>query len=219
MNLFIDTSTQAMILILSKNNQIIDYHFELVFRDHASRLLPNIDALIKKNNLISQDLQAIYVAEGPGSYTGIRIGVTVAKVLSYSLQIPLFSISSLEVIAASYLNDADYLIPLIDARRGNVFSAVYQVKHKKLNTLLSENLYSLVDLLKEVNKLENKKVLYLGIDCDNFINLIEQKNIRSNLKEAFNPELIMNLTFQPVKDVHQFVPNYNRLTEAERNLL
>ena len=98
--LLIDTSSDALIILLFHDFEVIDYVFKMVKRDHSSVLMPNIDNLLIRNKLKIKEIDEVIVGYGPGSYTGVRIGVTVAKTLSYALKIPLKKVSSLQIMSA-----------------------------------------------------------------------------------------------------------------------
>lgn len=125
----IDTATENAVISLSENEKIIDFAANNNQKDHASFLHPAIKSLLQKTGVSLTDLSAVAVTAGPGSYTGLRVGMASAKGLCYALNIPMITISTLEVIALSVINqtgdDNAYYSPLIDARRMEVFTAVY----------------------------------------------------------------------------------------------
>ncbi len=202
-NLLIDTSTECLVIILSEGIEVVDHTFKIVKRNHSSQLMPNIDQLLKRNDVDIVNIKQIIVSEGPGSYTGVRIGVTVAKTLCYALNIPLKKISSLKLMSASFMNKAKYIVPLIDARRGNVFSALYEVKHHKLKPVFDEKLYHFDDYVKQIKEKVKDDICFVGMDFE---------------KIDYNPQFIMNLDFENVSNIHTFVPSYKRLPEAELKL-
>ncbi|QVK18767.1 tRNA (adenosine(37)-N6)-threonylcarbamoyltransferase complex dimerization subunit type 1 TsaB [Mycoplasmatota bacterium] len=216
--LLIDTSTQVLMIILEEDDKVKDYILEVVIRDHSVKLMPSIETLLKRNQIDIQEIDQIIASEGPGSYTGVRIGVTVAKTLSYTLNIPLKKISSLEVISASYINQAKYIVPLIDARRGNVFSALYNVIDHKLNCIFEPQLYHFTDFIQQIIEVVKGDVIFVGYDNHKFKIEDPQFHFPFSLIEDFNPELVMTLDFERVANIHHLVPNYKRLTEAEMNL-
>ncbi|MEP6109718.1 tRNA (adenosine(37)-N6)-threonylcarbamoyltransferase complex dimerization subunit type 1 TsaB, partial [Nonlabens ulvanivorans] len=95
---------------------------------HGERLHVFIDDLLKRNNLTVQDLDAIAVSEGPGSYTGLRIGVASVKGMCYALDIPMIAINTLESLSLQNTLPSDYTIAMLDARRMEVYASVYQGK-------------------------------------------------------------------------------------------
>lgn len=216
--LLIDTSTQVLLIILQEENQVKDYILELVVRDHSAKLMPRIESLLNRNQIDIKEINQIIVSEGPGSYTGVRIGVTVAKTLSYALKVPLKKISSLKLISGSYMKQAKYIVPLIDARRGNVFSALYSVDNQKLDCVFEPQLYHFDDFIQQIRKEVKDDVIFVGIDNHKFRIEDPQFNFNFSLIEDFNPDLLMKLDFEAVSNIHHFVPNYKRITEAEMNL-
>lgn len=110
--------------------------------------MPAIDELLKECGLKPSDLTQIAVAKGPGSYTGVRIGVTIAKTLAWSLNIPVKTVSSLEVLAANGRFFQGLICPLFDARRGQVYTGLYQYRDGKLHGLEEDQNILLEDWLK-----------------------------------------------------------------------
>lgn len=121
----IDTATEVCSVSLSLNGQIIDKVDAAEPNLHASKLTVFIDQLLQNTNLTYQDLSAIAVSKGPGSYTGLRIGVSTAKGLCYALDIPLLAVNTLESMYMGYtslpLDKFDLYIPMLDARRMEVY--------------------------------------------------------------------------------------------------
>lgn len=105
---------------------------------HAEKLHVFIDEILKENRLDYKDLSAIAVSQGPGSYTGLRIGVSAAKGLSYSLAIPLIAIDTLETLANKLTVESGIIIPMIDARRMECYTAIFDAKHKKTREVKAE---------------------------------------------------------------------------------
>jgi tRNA threonylcarbamoyladenosine biosynthesis protein TsaB len=95
-------------------------------RSHSERLLPSIENLLSTAGLKAADLAAIAVSIGPGSFTGLRIGLAAAKGLAFSLKLPLYGIPTLEVLAANAVPGGSPVCPFLDARRGEVFSALFR---------------------------------------------------------------------------------------------
>ena len=190
--LFIDTANSFIISII-KDNKILYYKSDISNSDTSSRVIPIIDEAFKSTNLTINDIDKIFVVNGPGSFTGIRVGVTIAKTISYCLNKPLISLSELELLATTSTN-SDYVVPIIDARRGYVYGAIYD---KNLNTYYEDS-HILLDKLK--NKLPES---YEFVDNSSNIDLIKLIK-KHQLDDAINP--------------HELKPNYLKKTEAEENL-
>ncbi|GAB4291028.1 MAG: tRNA (adenosine(37)-N6)-threonylcarbamoyltransferase complex dimerization subunit type 1 TsaB [Marinilabiliales bacterium] len=132
----IETATEICSVALSINDKIDIIESNIKY-SHSEKLSVFIDTLLKRNNLSTANLNAVVISAGPGSYTGLRIGVSVAKGLCYSLDIPMIAINTLKSMAYHFINknkpENDSLIcPLIDARRMEVYKAVYD---KNLNII------------------------------------------------------------------------------------
>ena len=131
--LCIETSGPVCSVAISASGKTIAQAEVTEAFQHASVLLPNIDKLISTAQIERSGLDAIAVSAGPGSYTGLRIGVSTAKGLCYSLDKPLIGLSTLEVLAHKIADEAeveenDFICPMIDARRSEVFLSVYNAR-------------------------------------------------------------------------------------------
>jgi tRNA threonylcarbamoyladenosine biosynthesis protein TsaB len=188
--LVFDVSTHLMYIGYSRRHEITDFSIRIAKRDHAKYLVDRIDQLLKRNRVTLDDIEEIIVGVGPGSYTGIRVAVMVAKMLAYAKDIPLYGVSSLFLLTSGY---EERVAALIDARRGNVFSAVYEGR----DVLLEDGLRPFVELMKDPVYQSAKAVF------------IDENNYEIDL-----PRVLDHVT--RVTDVHGFVPNYLRETEAER---
>lgn len=126
--LHIETSTRVCSVALSQDDHVLDCEETNDGMNHAAALAPMIYNVLTRNNLVTQDLNAVSVSSGPGSYTGLRVGSSTAKALAYSLEIPMVSVPTLEslALAARELQpSASHLLPMIDARRDEVYASLY----------------------------------------------------------------------------------------------
>ncbi len=124
----IDTATDFASICLSKEGEVLAYQFNRQQKDHASFLQPAIKETLEQANLSFQQIDAIAVSNGPGSYTGLRVGLASAKGLCFAASLPLILLSTLEVMAHAALQaapGAKFYAPMIDARRLEVFTATY----------------------------------------------------------------------------------------------
>ncbi|MEH7381984.1 tRNA (adenosine(37)-N6)-threonylcarbamoyltransferase complex dimerization subunit type 1 TsaB [Bacillus sp. JJ1533] len=222
--LAIDTSNYVLGVAIVDEEKVVGEVITNLPKNHSVRVMPTIEQLMKECGIKPKDLEKIVVAMGPGSYTGVRIGVTIAKTLAWSLQIPLVGVSSLEVVAANGRYFNGYISPLFDARRGQVYTGLYQYEGETLTCIEEDKIILLSEWLEELKKKETP-VLFNGNDV-----VIHKKQIETDLEQFayvapytdWNPrpsELAeLGLKKEPV-DVHTFVPNYIRLAEAEANWL
>lgn len=133
--LHIDTATEQASVCISREEQVLGLISSQEQKNHAGFVQPAIQQLLADNGCTMQELDAISVTSGPGSYTGLRVGLATAKGISYALQKPLILVNTLEVMARAVLRDlkeqdilpssGTLLCPMIDARRMEVFTALY----------------------------------------------------------------------------------------------
>lgn len=202
--LYIDTSSSYLYAgIVSSKKTVCEIKKEFG-QDLSEEALPSIVNLFEKSNLCAKDIDKIIVVNGPGSFTGIRIGITIAKVYAWTLNIPITTISSLEAMAISSVSNKNH-IPIIDARRGFVYSAIYD---KNNNEIFSPKHIRLEELIEAVEKIPDS----IYISNDEFENI---KNI-----EKYNPNIEKIVNYFDGKDAvnaHSVNPEYLKLTEAEEN--
>lgn len=218
--LAIDTSNHTLGIALVKNSTVIGESITYLKKNHSVRAMPTVEALMKECGVAPSELSKIVVAKGPGSYTGVRIGVTIAKTLAWTLPIPISAVSSLETLAANGQYFDGWISPLFDARRGQVYTGLYTFEEGKIQEIKQDQNILLTDWLYEL-KQTGKPVLFLGQDVH-----LHEESIRSILGEtaviaegAFHNPRPSMLAFlgadRPAEDVHQLVPNYIRMAEAE----
>lgn len=131
--LHIDTALETAKACLSANGMLLQERSNPEQQDHAAWLHPAIESLLQECGKSFSDLTAVAVSMGPGSYTGLRVGLSAAKGFCFSLQVPLIGIGTLELIAESVKDEAVELIcPMIDARRMEVYTAIYDKTLKEI---------------------------------------------------------------------------------------
>ena len=151
----IDTAVVSASVCLAYKDEPLHFLINHSQKDSASWLHIAIGSVIKDAGITFRDLDAIAISSGPGSYTGLRVGMSAAKGLSYALNKPLIAINTLKMMAQAALNEpTDLLCPLIDARRVEVFTAIYDKSLNEIwppaNIILNENTFSEILGLKTV---------------------------------------------------------------------
>ena len=200
MILFIDTSTSYPIVSIIENNNIKAMFNKKIDTDISVSIFSILDTMFKELNITPQDIKKIFIANGPGSFTGTRIGVTIAKVYGYSLNVDLIPVSTLEVLAGGV--NKDYIVPVIDARRGFVYAGIYD---KDLNKIVDDRYISL-DKLKE--ELEGKDYVFVSYD-----------DIAGSIKPKIDLIKVINKHEKDIPaNAHGLNPNYLKKTEAEEKL-
>jgi len=135
----IETATRNCSVALAKDGQtILCKEIAESGYSHAEKLHVFIEEILQEAQLVFKDLSAIAVSQGPGSYTGLRIGISAAKGLCYSLNVPLLAIDTLETLARKLNINNDIIIPMIDARRMECYTAVFDENFNKTRAIQSE---------------------------------------------------------------------------------
>lgn len=220
--LAIDTSNNTLGVALLNGSQVAGEFVTNVKKNHSVRAMPAIEQLMKDCEIKPKDLDKIVVAKGPGSYTGVRIGVTIAKTLAWTLNIPISGVSSLEVLAMNGKYFDGYIVPLFDGRRGQIFTGLYQWKDNQLMCIKEDRLVQSRDFAQELSEL-NKRILFIGNDMnihrDTLQTILGENAVFADITQL-NPrpsELAFLGSSAANENVHEFVPEYLRLAEAEAN--
>ena len=203
-SLLIDTSNQMLSIAINEDKILLAEINTNVKVNHSETLMVYLDDLFRAARVKKSEIDRIIVARGPGSYTGVRIGATVAKVLATTLDIPLYSVSSLFSMYASarHLIHEGPVYPIIDARRGTVFASGYD-NHEEI----------LQPVHIEFSEIASETSIFIGNRKDKIASSIPNfKHIQTRISEVEAYD-----TYIREENVHGFVPEYLRLSEAELN--
>ena len=162
--LFIDTSTDTLTVSIINDDVILDA-ITLPSSEHSKYAMSAIESIFDKNNIKRNSVNKIMVVNGPGSFTGIRIGVTIAKIYAWACNINVIPISTLKAYAISNMG-YKYYISSIDARRNYVYAAIYDSNY---NNILDESYINKDDLINKIIKLEDYLIILILL----FRNLIQ----------------------------------------------
>ena len=188
-SLIIDSATKILYVALVNDDNILYENYISGKNDHAKNIVSKIDEALKLNNITTDNLDEVIVGVGPGSYTGVRMAITVAKMMATFKHIKLYKISTLKLISSGYKCK---VLAMIDARRNNSFAAILDNSNNEY--ILKEGMY------------ENDILLQNEYDYK----VTEESYLVDPLFVIKNKEYVENY--------HLLVPNYLRDTEAERNL-
>jgi tRNA threonylcarbamoyladenosine biosynthesis protein TsaB len=262
--LAVDTSTNSMSVALTRGDALVGEITSAAERNHSLYLVPTIQRLLKEAGVRPKELSAFAVGVGPGSYTGVRIGVTVAKTFAWTHKLALIGVSTMEALAlggavkawgggapeadglvegivlhgkGSLAADerARWVVPMLDARRGQVFTGLYEVRGSKWKCLIPDGIRlmsawvdELLSLLKEQGAASFTGVAFTGElelhleeirrfagDCDTAVLEAPHKLLARHIAELGLDRWREGL----VHEVHTLVPNYTQLPEAEAKLL
>lgn len=203
---YLDTSSNFLYTAILEDEVIIDEIKEKLEKDLSKRTLPKIKEMLLKNNISFDDIKKIIAVNGPGSFTGIRIGLTIAKTLAWAKNIPIIQISSLEAMALSNnIENIDYIVPIIDARHNFVFSTIYDNNNKQF--ILKEQYINLNTLYAVLDSITGNILFVTNDNIETKYNKINyEPNISRIVKVTKN-----RLEINP----HKIDANYLKLTEAE----
>lgn len=229
--LILESSTEICSVALSSNGQLIDFLEDKNGQNHARLLTVYIDELLRKNNTAVSEIVAVAVSKGPGSYTGLRIGVSVAKGFCYANQIPLIALSTLEAMALEAIQISSDLLhhierpklfcPMMDARRMEVYTCLYNENGKEIEQVSAK----IITNTTFENELRKNTIVFFGngaakckkeIDSDNAV-FVDQIYASATLMcklayESYTKKQFADLAyFEPfyLKDFIATVPKNN----------
>ena len=202
--LYIDTSSSYLYSAILDNNKVLSEVKKEYGTNLSKEALPEIAKLFENANLKSTDINKIIVVNGPGSFTGIRIGITIAKTYAWALKLDIIPISALEAMSIS-CEDKTYHVPVLDARRDYVFAGIYD---KDSNIIFEPRHILMEELDKELEKLDN----YTIISNDELDHYSDKQPYNPNISRIV--EKVMN---RKSVNPHSVNPEYLKLTEAEES--
>ena len=234
--LSIDTSSKIASIAIIEDGRVLDEMHVLSEEEHSQTLMPMIEKMFNDNNMDLDEIDLIGCSRGPGSFTGIRIGIATAKAFSDAKNIPLIGIDSLEALAYSVViekenNDCE-ILAMINAKNDNVYAATYLVNNGKLNMVKNAEI---MNLTETVNYIDFKKQVFI-VGCE------DEDSIRKLIQAEASSERAISgddCSFEFVKDTiptaasigiaayekykngvvdETIVPLYLRKPKAERNL-
>lgn len=208
----IETSTEVCSVALAKNGTLLYLKEESEGLSHSKLLTVFIEDLLKENNIDIKQLDAVAVSKGPGSYTGLRIGVSVAKGLCYGLNIPLIAVDSLKALgfhAALNANEEMLFCPMIDARRMEVYTALYNSQGKEIKPVSAEIIEP--DFLSDL--LADNKILFFGNGAEKCKTQITHPNASFDGSSKTSAQFMLTLTEKKYinkqfEDLAYFEPYY-----------
>lgn len=223
--LVIDTSTSVLGIAVMNEERVWGELATDLERHHSERLLPAIRHMLRETQLTVHEIEGIAVVRGPGSYTGLRIGVTAAKTFAWSLQVPLIGVSSLAALAMNGQRFPGRLIPMWDARRERVYTGQYEIDQSGACVSVIDDFVTPVSDWASRLASEPGTCLFLGNGAAVYRALIEaqlgEKAVFACATEnVVRPAAIGRLAINAWKkrgsdDVAHFVPEYLQKTEAE----
>jgi len=223
----IDTSTDICSIGLCQSRKFLGEINIKLKRRHSERLLPLIDRLLSESGYDIQDINGVAVTKGPGSFTGLRIGLSTVQAFKQSLDIPVYSVSTLQYMAFSishYYNKA-ILIPTIDALNKRVYTALFRRADDNLNRMTQDKAVQIISLIEDINDYNFNKIIF-GSGANQYFQLLKKANLKNSKlitdtvgMGGFNLAL---MGYHFIKDGHdtefaELVPKYLKKPQARLN--
>jgi tRNA threonylcarbamoyladenosine biosynthesis protein TsaB len=225
--LAMDTSTTTLALAVMRDGKCLASYHDRAERNHSIRLVPAVEEVLAEAGVTKQQVDAIAVGRGPGSYTGVRIAATVGKTYAWALGIPIVGVSSLAALAlsAALENESEWLVPVMNARRGQAYTGLYERFLSEHGQVLVRELEPDANRMAEpwFSAIQTEKSWCVVGETDAFVDALQTSGAAAQYSEmnAVAVGLLAQARFAAGgQDVaHDFVPNYTQLAEAEVNWL
>lgn len=199
--LFIDTSSSDVSIAIVKDNKLLNKINKSIPNEHSVYAVKFIDDLLKELYMSPNDIDNIMVVSGPGSFTGIRIGLTIAKVYGYLLKKDIITVSSLRALALS--SDAKIVVPIIDAKHGNYYYGIYDMFD---NVIVKDNFAAEEEVLKKIIKYDDADLVSYDV--------INNEKIKARKVTLDIVNIVNHYKYELPENPHLVIPNYLKLPQA-----
>ena len=225
--LALETSAKSVSAAVSENGTILCSAYQNTGLTHSRTLMPLVDGMLRAADLTCADMDLIAVAHGPGSFTGLRIGVSAAKGLAWTLDVPCCGVSTLLAMAQNLRHTNGLIICAMDARRNQVYNALFRAEDGQLTRLSDDRAIGLAELAEELKNDETPKMV-VGDGAKLCYTYLQQQGIACRMapaalvmQNAVGVALAAEEMAAEGKTVsaHDLVPVYLRLSQAERERL
>lgn len=220
LTLAFESSAKAASVALVRDGKLISQYSQCSGLTHSRTLLPMAEDMLKNAELSLDKVDLFAVAQGPGSFTGIRIGVSTVKGLSWAAEKPCVGVSTLEAMAWHGLSAGGYVCPVMDARRSQVYNALFKIEDGKPVRLCPDRAIALPLLGEELEKLPSP-VFLVGDGAELTAAFLKEQGLPyvlapENLRWQSAWGVAMAAMDKEPGDAHQLLPVYLRLSQAER---
>lgn len=220
LTLAFESSAKAASVALVRDGKLISQYSQCSGLTHSRTLLPMAEDMLKNAELSLDKVDLFAVAQGPGSFTGIRIGVSTVKGLSWAAETPCVGVSTLEAMAWHGLSAGGYVCPVMDARRSQVYNALFKIEDGKPVRLCPDRAIALPLLGEELEKLRSP-VFLVGDGAELTAAFLKEQGLPyvlapENLRWQSAWGVAMAAMDKEPGDAHQLLPVYLRLSQAER---
>ncbi|MGN0489130.1 MAG: tRNA (adenosine(37)-N6)-threonylcarbamoyltransferase complex dimerization subunit type 1 TsaB [Ruminococcus sp.] len=217
-----DSSAKSASVALIDDNKIIGSFFINANLTHSQTLVPMANQLLENTQTDLNQIDALAVSVGPGSFTGVRIGVSIVKGLSMTSDIPCIPVSTLEAMAYNYIQENCTVVAVMDARCNQVYNANFSINNGVISRLCNDRALAIDDLYKEIKTI-NDKIILVGDGAELCYNSYKEKSINIFLaSEHIRYQNATSVAYAALnKDkisAEQLMPVYLRLPQAQREL-
>ncbi|MCI5596892.1 MAG: tRNA (adenosine(37)-N6)-threonylcarbamoyltransferase complex dimerization subunit type 1 TsaB [Lachnospiraceae bacterium] len=217
----------ASVALMEEEKMIGEYTVNFK-KTHSQTLLPMVDELVKNIGIDLKELDGIAISNGPGSFTGLRIGSATAKGLAQALNIPIVPVSTLEALAANLFGTKGIICPMMDARRNQVYTGLYGYEGSRLITYEKPDALPVTEILEKINQ-NGESVIFLGDGVPVYKNQIEEMvkvpfryappHLNRQRAGAVGTLAVQYFQEGKMESARDHKPDYLRKSQAERELL
>lgn len=226
--LAIESATVIASCAISENDVVLGEYSLGHKKTHSEKLMPLIEKLLEDMEMKIKDIDVIAISEGPGSYTGLRIGAAIGKSLAYAINVPIANIPTMKSLAANIYSVEKLIVPVMDAKSGRVYAGIYKWENDSLTTV-KEQFPTNIDELIEILNGCTESIILSGDGSENYRNIFEE---RLKIKYTISPKqfnlprasssacLGYSMAINgEIINASEFAPKYLRLSQAERNIV
>ncbi len=225
--LSIDSSATAASVALFEDSKLVGEFFVNTDFTHSRTLVPMIDNLLSVTGKTVSDIELVAVSNGPGSFTGVRIGVSVAKGIAFPDDLPCMAVSTLESMAYNLVLTDCIVCAVMDARRNQVYNAMFSIEYGEVHRLCDDRAISLEELKKEIaEQYEGKRVILVGdgstvsmrelMDLQRSVEMAPESLRFQRASSVASAALSRIQAGEKPKNSAELLPSYLRLSQAER---
>ncbi|MGI5970337.1 MAG: tRNA (adenosine(37)-N6)-threonylcarbamoyltransferase complex dimerization subunit type 1 TsaB [Oscillospiraceae bacterium] len=225
--LALETSAKAASCAVGENGKLISQYYQDCGLTHSRTLMPMVESMLKNSEVKKEDIGCAAVAVGPGSFTGLRIGVAAAKGFAWALDLPCCAVSTLEALAEQAAFAGKTICAVMDARRKQFYTAIFEPTDDGLRRLLPDCAISADELREKLKKIK-KPILLVGDGTDLCYNILQDSGIDLSPAPAHlkmqSAAGVLRVAERKLKrgetvTADALLPNYLRLSQAERERL
>lgn len=225
--LAIESSSMVASVAITDNNTLVAEYTINHKKTHSQTLLPMIDEIVKMTETSLETVDAIAVSAGPGSFTGLRIGSATGKGIGLALDIPMIHIPTMDALAYNLYGCKDMICPIMDARRNQVYTGLYEFDGEDFHIIQSQELMQIEELIARINSM-GRKVMFLGDGVDTLSSYIMENiaveyhfaPVHMNKNKASSVAALAQVYYKEgkIENAREHLPDYLRESQAEREL-